>query len=184
MSGFRLCSGLVLVALLAGSVVQSQEKPRDAAVNVLAVDSAGRPVLGPKKAQGPRYLVWHADGQWHLRTRASAETFTFRGTITVREGKVARIENYDDLENKRRGKKVQDVGKLNAARDRIAFEFRTSAAEDGFDFTLGPGATALEFDLKINDEPAPEKVYLGKKAVNPPKGKFALEAAPARDKAG
>ena len=181
MSCFRLASGGVLLVLLAASVAQPDEKP---GAEVLPIDSAGRPVLGPKKAQGPRYLIWHADGRWHLRTRASAETFTFRGTITVQEGKVAKIENFDDLENKRRGKKVQDVGKLNAVRDRIAFEFRTSTYEDGFDFTLGPGATALEFDLKIDDEPAPEKVYLGKKGANPPKGKFLLAAEPSKEKAG
>ena len=178
MSCLRCCSLFLLAFALVGAMARSEEKTSQGNASLLSINTSGRPVLGPKKAQGPRYLIWHSDGQWHLRTRASAETFTFRGTITVQEGKVARIENYEDLENKRRGKKVQDVGKLNAARDRIAFEFRTSFAEDGFDFTLGPGATALEFDLKIDDEPAPEKVYLGKKASNPPKGKFLLAADP------
>jgi len=182
MSCFRFCSGLVLVFVLAGSAARPEEKG-EAGASVLPIDSGGRPVLGSKKAQGPRYLIWHADGKWHLRTRSSAEIFTFRGTITVRDGKVSKIENYEDLEGRKRGKKPQDVGKLNAMRDRIAFEFRTSTAEDGFDFTLGPNATALEFDLKIDDEPAPEKVFVGRKASNPPKGKFLL-ADPPEGKAG
>ncbi len=183
MSRYRFCLLLFLACAVVGAAAWSEEKAGRGNGDVLPINTSGRPVLGPKKAQGPRYLIWHADGQWHLRTRASTEIFTFRGTITVQEGKFAKIENYDDLENKRRRKKPQDVGKLNAARDRIAFEFRTSTAEDGFDFTPGPGATALEFDLKIDDQPAPEKVYLGKKASNPPRGKFLLAANPSEDKA-
>ncbi|HVJ68475.1 MAG TPA: hypothetical protein VM510_10845 [Caulifigura sp.] len=179
MSCFRLHSGLCLIFLLASSVARPEEKPDEAKLNVLQVDPVGRPVLGPKKAQGPRYLIWQADGQWHLRTRSSADQATFRGTVTVRDGKVTEIGNFEDLETRKRAKRnIQDAGKLNAARDRIAFEFRTSVGEDGFDFTLGPGATALEFDLKIDEEPNPEKVYLGRKAVSPPKGKFLLAADP------
>lgn len=179
MSCFRLHAAVCLALLLISSPASPEEKPDDAKANVLQVDPVGRPVLGPKKAQGPRYLIWHADGQWHLRTRSSADQATFRGTITVRDGKVTELANFGDLETRKRGKRnIQDAGKLNAARDRIAFEFRTSTGEDGFDFSLGPGATALEFDLKIDEEPTPEKVYLGRKAVSPPKGKFLLAPDP------
>lgn len=173
---------LLLIVSLAGSVARPEEKPGGAKAEVLAIDPGARPVLGPKKAQGPRYLIWYGEGKWHLRTRASMETFTFRGTILAHNGKVTEISNFDDLEGRRRGKRTQDVGKLNPTRDKIAFEFRTSTSEDGFDFTLGPAVTALEFDLKIDDEAAPEKVFVGKKANNPPKGKFLLDAHPSEPK--
>ena len=181
MARFGLRSAVVLILLLAAPAARPEDKPA-AKGEVLPIDPRERPVLGPKKAQGPRYLIWHGGGKWHLRTRASMETFTFRGTITTQNGKVAEISNFDDLEIRKRGTRSQDVGELNPTRDKIAFEFRTSTSEDGFDFTVGPGVTALEFDLKIDDEPTPEKVYVGKKAKSPPKGKFLLAADPPADK--
>jgi hypothetical protein len=176
-----LTVAMLLAASLASRPALPQEKP-DGASQVLAIDPTTRPVLGPKKAKGPRYIIWHADGEWHLRTRSGTDLHTFRGTITAIDGKVLQVSSFENLEGKG-GKKSPDRGKLNDVKDRIAFEFRTGTGEDGFDFKLDGDVTALEFDLKIDEKPAFETVYLGKKAANPPKGKFRLAAAPKTGKA-
>jgi hypothetical protein len=135
-----------------------------------------------KVGQPQRFIVWHDNDGWHVRTTSAARAI-FTGTIKLSEGRIEKITGFDDLE-RARGKNTKDAdfGRVNVERTRIDFRFVTNGKEDSFDFTVSEQATELEFTLRIDNAEQPEHVFIGKQGQHPKKASFKLPARPGRTK--
>lgn len=157
----------------------------------LTIDPVGQPAAYTDRIDNAKYFVWYEGGAWHLRTRAKSKAREFAGLIRVRGGRVTEIGSLAGLEsNGRRGNR--DRGFLRKGGREIAFLFRTAPGrkmldgEDGFDFTVSDGATAVEFELNVRGFAHPERILIGPDGTCPPSARFALPAHPeaAGDEAG
>ena len=116
------------------------------------------------------YWVWKdSDGTWHLRTTAAVrKPHHFQGRIhPLTPGTIAGLTRIGLEDRRRRG----DL--LTMTDGDIAFAFFTRGDEDGLDFRLN-GSAPLEFDLRIDGDGDPGKIYLGKNLIKPANSHFLL----------
>ncbi len=128
------------------------------------------------------FAVWHEDGKWHLRTTTAKKEHHFKGTITVKGGKVTELHG---VKTEKRGDK-KDRFVLGPEKHRIAFEFQTDEGEDGIDFDVTKEADSIVWDLEIGGEKGIAKhdkarVFVGKKGQHPDELPFETKAHPGKD---
>lgn len=141
------------------------------------LDVTGRPEGGlaaKHGAKSARYYVWYDKQGWHLRSTAGG-TRRFHGTVRVKDGKIASVLSVG---LKGDGKKSQDAWRVDSARKELAFDFRTSTASDGLDIKIDGDQAELEFDLLIDNQKRPQRVFLGRKEQHPAELPLKLKSVP------
>ena len=164
---------------VASFLIASVAFPALAADPPAAIDATGRPAAYSKPVKQATYYLWHEDGAWHLRTRTKEKSREFSGLIRVQGGTVTRLDaNAKGLEVRGKKKAKRDIGVVRDGGKTIAFEFRTDGGEDGFDFTVSPATTALDFQRRLMGCDHPDHIVIGRNGVSPPKARFTLPANP------
>lgn len=146
-----LATGCVIVK--SGGDAKGKKGP----VELPASTADDRPA-GYQETSGAAFWVWRTSkGQWHVRTTSGGKENSFHGEIAVRgEGVMTDLKaNRAELNDRVRGNPSG-----------VGFEFKTSKFEDGVSFKVDPGV-CLEFDLKVNGKPQPNKINIGGRQVNP-----------------
>jgi hypothetical protein len=126
---------------------------------VIKVNPVGQP-LGLAKGNAIRYFLWYDKEGWHLRSDTGGRAHVFSGTISVVDGQIITISNFERMEAGAK-KPNADLGSVNNAKNEISFRFKTSLKRDGFDFQLNDVAKEVRFKLLIDGKPAPERVLIG-----------------------
>lgn len=166
---------LAAVCLLAAALLTSCVEPvhsirmsESTPTRVNASLAAGR---SNKLHSGAPFAWWiwqDGDGQWHLRTTAARQGKRFRGRIHVdAPGAIVQLTPVG-MEN-RRGNH-DEIGMVDGD---IALNFTTHQNVDGCDFRL-TGTGCLEFDLRIDGDGDPGRIYLGSSQAQPPSAHFLL----------
>lgn len=151
--------GLMALPLAAGCIVVHKGGAKDTKgpVELPATTADDRPA-GFQETSGYGFWVWRgAKGEWHVRTTTQGKEHHFHGEIAVRGNGV-----MTDLKASRA--ELNDRVRGNPSG--VGFEFKTAGFQDGVDFKVDPGS-CIEFDLKIDNKPQPNKIYLGGRQQNP-----------------
>ncbi len=119
---------------------------------------------GMGKGSTHRYLIWHDNQGWHLRTTTAREKHRFHGELVVEEGRLTDLRTID--------REGRDWVQIAPGSGRIFFDLRTDADFDGFDFRSD--AEKIRFRLFMDGKESPEQVYVGLTAANPTEIPFAL----------
>jgi hypothetical protein len=117
------------------------------------------------------YWLWKEDdGTWHLRTTAARQAHRFQGAIRPSiAGSIQALSGVNLNPGGRR--RPSDVLRMEGSN--IVFEFTTHQGLVGFDFQL-VGRSSLEFDLRIDQDSDPGKIFIGKAQANPEKAHLIL----------
>src|SRR4051812_36514358 len=117
------------------------------------------------------YWLWKEDdGTWHLRTTAARQAHRFQGMIRPSvAGSIQALSGVNLSPGGRR--RSADVLRMDGSN--IVFEFATHQGLVGLDFQV-VGKSDLEFDLRIDQDADPGKIFMGKAQANPPKAHFIL----------
>jgi hypothetical protein len=118
---------------------------------------AGRPLVSPG---GDAYWIWEDSRGWHLRTTSDVPR-RFRGVVESVDGSVTQVRPI--------GAARQGV---SPGADAIAFDWESSGAEEGFDWRTSDGCA--RFDIYIDEEPRPLRVFLGAGEKSPERVPFAV----------
>lgn len=139
-----------------------------------APDPNGRP-KGFKEGKGPAVAVWY-DDSWHLSLTTNKKNKGDLFTGSVRADKGLLIGAFDKLDKAKDG--TGDW--IFPHKDGGGFDFRFNnfGGLDRLQFKVGPTATKLTFDVKVDGQPAPQVVLIGKDAKHPEKVPFTLPASP------
>jgi hypothetical protein len=125
--------------------------------------------------KGPTVAVWY-DTNWHfeLTTNRKSKGDVFTGSVRADKGQIIGV--FDKLEKGKDGK----VDWIFPHKDGGGFDFRFTnfGLIDKTQFKAGPGATTITFDVKVNGQPAPQLVLIGKTGTHPEKVPFSLPAFP------
>lgn len=117
------------------------------------------------------YWLWREDdGTWHLRTTAARQGHRFQGAI--RPGVSGAIQALNGV-NLSAGGRRRPSDALHMDGSNIVFDFITHQGLVGLDFQL-VGKSSLEFDLRIDEDADPAKIFIGKSQVNPEKAHFVV----------
>ncbi len=174
-------------ALSAGCVVENRPPPAPPASPPTAA-AAAQPAFVEPPAPGPTneripwsaadgrpselrsgvaesFWVWH-DGRgknWHVRTSTARYMHQFSGWTVADTGQLtefhlARADMGDRIRLDTRG---------------ISFDYHTQAEEEGYDFQTS-GDHCVKFDLRIDGQSHPERVFVGHGNVHPQHGNFML----------
>lgn len=166
-------TGCLLAVLLAfGSIGWADEKTSPTE----GPDPQGRPEKY-KAGQSRRWVVWHDDHGWHVRTTTTKEKHRFNGSIQVEGGMFTTLNHLGQLEKK--GKNT-DLGTWNKERNLLRFDIKTHGKEDGFDFKVNGDAKSLVFTLQVDGADHPEEIFIGPKMQHPKEAKFTLPAHPGK----
>lgn len=149
-----------------GKVAKAKGQPRE-------LDPWDRPA-GSIVNQTARYYVWYDKQGWHLRATAKGLR-TFSGQISVKQGSIKSCVPVGLKDGKQKG--IPDVWKVNDARSRLTFRFRTANKSDGFDLVV-EGDGELEFDLAIDNQKKPAALFVGAGKQHPSSNPFTLPATP------
>lgn len=124
----------------------------------------GRPDM---PAVGPvNYQIWQDSDGWHIRWSSAWKIRHFRGRIYSPYGEVVLIRRVD----RERGDIIRRDG------GSIVFSAHTKRGSDGFDFVVS--GRSLVFDLTIDGHYLPQRVFVGRHAVNPSQVPFSIAQAP------
>ena len=122
------------------------------------------PEYGPGKVNA--YWIWYDDGMWRFRTTGGGKgTPRFHGRIELVGGQFAAIKG---LNGEVKGT-TSDRYVFNSARNALAFDFKTNEGQDGLNFNVTPGTSAIRYTLAIDGEAHPKHIRVGK-AGDHPKG--------------
>src|SRR5205823_1793951 len=117
------------------------------------------------------YWVWKEDdGTWHLRTTAARQGHRFQGRIHPADAGSIQALAGVGLQAPSRRRKGDQLGMVD---NDVVFDFTTHENLDGLDFQL-VGNPCLEFDLRIDGDSDPGKVFLGRNKARPEKAHFTL----------
>lgn len=117
------------------------------------------------------YWLWkEADGTWHLRTTAARQGHRFQGVI--RPGVAGAIQALNGV-NLSAGGRRRPSDALHLDGNDIVFDFITHQGLVGLDFQL-VGKSSLEFDLRIDEDADPGKIFIGSTRTTPAKAHFIL----------
>ncbi len=115
------------------------------------------------------YWLWRdTDGTWHLRSTASGKGHRFQGRIHADSPGALSIGALVSMEA--RGRHADDIGMVDGD---IAFNLVTAEKEDGFDFRVAR-ETCVEFELRIDGDGDPGKIFIGAKQTKPGSAHFLL----------
>lgn len=142
------------------------------------VDPRGRPDERLMN-QTKRYFIWHDAEGWHLRSASKLGT-DFDGSIRVVGGTVVKFRPAGAEQRTQN----PDRWALNRKRQKVTFAIHTVKSFDGIDFTVDGEATSLQFDLRIDGEELPKRIYIGRDRLNPDAAAFSLPADPDKAFAG
>jgi hypothetical protein len=138
-----------------------------------SLDPGGHPKA--VKKGGPRYLVWHDAGGWHLRAHGGPVGHHFVGAIHVDDGT---IKHAHSAHLEKEGT-LQDHWRLDMpGRQHLAFNFKTQKEVDGVTFHVSKSAKNIYFDLRIDGLAHPERVLIGRDATHPTTNPFYVSAHP------
>ncbi|HTZ21396.1 MAG TPA: hypothetical protein VMC06_10990, partial [Opitutaceae bacterium] len=155
---------VLLVSGCVNAIPMSHSIP--AQLNVSVAD--GR---SPKLHSGDRFAYWlwrDSDDTWHLRTTSARKAHHFQGRIhPVPPGTISELVGVS-LEGGRR--RADGLGMVDGD---IALDFTTKGEEDGLDFKASR-SECLEFDLRIDGDGDPGKIYIGPKQTRPGNSHFML----------
>jgi hypothetical protein len=134
-------------------------------------DPRGKPE-GLKEGASRGWYVWHDDKGWHVRTTTKGHQHKFEGVIRVQEGRLKdpRPHELDGA--------ARDWWKLSDDKQTLKLDLLTKGGKDGFNFKPDDEVKDIKFTLKIDNEPAPGKIYIGKMGLNPGQATFTLPAHP------
>jgi len=160
---------LSAVGLVAGELPAADE-----------LNPAGRP---PQLRAGApaQFYVWRDDAGWHIRSTTAANPHTFQGTVRAIGGTFASME-LPQTEGKKGKPKTRDAWVISADKQTLAIELRTRGRIDGCDFHLSRDVRYLDFDLRIDGESHPERIFIGKEGSHPAGAMFKLEAVEPKGK--
>lgn len=137
------------------------------------VDPKGMP-SGYKPGLSARYVIWYDTDGWHIRVTTSAALTKFMGTVEPVDGKIISMKLVS-------GKKGADLPPLDTKSKSISLSNELGKGlQSGYDFKLEDSATAIKFDLKINDKESPELIFIGANGVHPKGSAILLPAKPGK----
>jgi len=148
---------VVLAGLLAATVSFAGER------NIY-----GKPA-GFDKGDVVKYAVWkHKTGGWTVLWTTHTKARSMDGVVTAIGGKFGPVvrHNMEPM--------TGDWVKVGPKRHKIVFNTTTKTGIDGFHFTT-TGANKLRFNLKIDGENKPDRIFVGANGWNPQKGIFELK---------
>jgi hypothetical protein len=118
------------------------------------------------------YWIWKDDdGTWHVRTTSARVPHRFQGII--RPSLAGSIQALKGVGLENPGRRGRGGDRLEFVGGDVVFDFSTKDTEDGLDFQL-VGNPCLEFDLRIDGDEDPGKIYVGKNQSKPGKAHFIL----------
>jgi hypothetical protein len=113
----------------------------------------GRPRI-PRRSVEPAYWIWYADGTWQLRMAAG------RGRVHRFQGSIAGVNGLAELDPVEPELKEQ----IALVHQAVQFDVEGGHGEvRGFGARISNNGCA-RFDLYLDGEPHPERVYLGPRA--------------------
>ena len=118
----------------------------------------GRPSFASGSPEA--YWIWGDKRGWHLRTTSDVPR-RFHGLVESVDGSVSHVRL---LGAAGRG--------VSPGKDAIAFDWESSGGEQGFDWTTSDGC--VRFDIYIDDDTRPLRVFLGRGELSPERVPFAL----------
>lgn len=151
------------VAVLAGCVAGLDMSTSTPAQLSTAV-ATGRPTRLVSGANQSFWLWVDADGVWHLRSTTAGLKRRFQGRIRPAAGVTLTIAETTASEWK-------DGVALQGAD--LVFDLITKGHQDGFDFRAS-GSDCLEFDLRIDGDGNPNRIYIGKDNRTPTNSHFTI----------
>jgi len=113
----------------------------------------------------PHYLLWHERDLWHLRWQSPEKKAKFSGVLKAIDGSIELVRRVN-LEKK-------DKTRVHPP-NTVSFKGKVKEQPEGFDFRWT--GSKLLVDLKIKGEYLPERIYIGRKPVVPPKVPFKIIA--------
>ena len=120
-----------------------------------------------------RYYVWYSDEEWHLRSACTKGLRRFKGTVTLKAGRLRKCRPIG-LELKPNKRKNHDSFTLDKDRKKLTFHLVTGKSYDGFDFTLSEPNADIAFDLSIGKKKYLKRVFIGRKGQHPATFPFLL----------
>ena len=130
---------------------------------------SGRPTQLRSGANQSYWLWTDADGVWHLRTTTAGVRRHFQGRIRPDADVTLALSS----------------GMIGGGKDAVAlqgndivFNLETKGHQDGFDFRVN-GDGCLEFDLRIDGDGNPGRIFLGKDNRTPANSHFLVCAGEA-----
>jgi hypothetical protein len=118
----------------------------------------GRPAFLSGLPEG--YWIWEDSRGWHLRTTSDAPR-RFHGIVESVGGSVAQVRPV--------GAAARGV---SPGEDAIAFDWESTRGEQGFDWTSSDDCA--RFEIYIDGETRPLRVFLGASERNPERVPFAV----------
>ncbi len=119
----------------------------------------GRPEFVPGLTEG--YWIWQDSGGWHLRTTSDLPR-RFHGELEPVGGAISSVRAVG-------GAPEPQVG---GGGDRIVFDWQAEGGERGIDWIASSGCT--RFQLYIDGDPRPTRVFLGGPSDSPDVIPFAV----------
>jgi hypothetical protein len=124
----------------------------------------------PALHSGDHFAFWlwrDEDNAWHLRTTTAGKSHRFQGRIHPVAPTAITELHVIGLEGGRHADQVAMVG------PDVSVDFTTKGKEDGMDFKVS-GEACLEFDLRIDGDGDPGKIFIGKSQTKPASAHFML----------
>jgi hypothetical protein len=141
--------------------VPDPPEPLETAAELPPGSALGMPTTMNPAAQAA-YWIWESPpGSWHLRTTSGGSPQQYTGRIVGVSGEILgakplRADHKDRLRQSRRG---------------LVFDFRSHGEMEGLDFRPSDGG-CVRFNLRVAGEPAPKRIFVGAKALEPPRSHF------------
>jgi len=126
-----------------------------------SLDPHGKP--DPLKGSG--YRVWKAEGDWHILMSSGENKRVFKGYIRCLGN--GRITGAWSVKADKRG----DHGNWNERE--VRFSMTVKEDKDGVDFSAD--CRKLEFDLLMDDERKPNRVFVGSGGAHPYEMPFRID---------
>ena len=155
---------LLVVSGCVNAIQMSRSTPAQLSVSV----ADGRP---PGLHAGDHFAYWlwrDGDSMWPLRPPPKSPAQRIQGRIhPVLPGAITDLAGVGIEGGQRRS------DGLGMVEGDIALDFTTKGGEDGLDFRFSGGA-CLEFDLRIDGDGDPGKIFIGQKQTKPERLHFML----------
>ena len=149
----RLMGAMAAILLLASLALGQMQNPQ------------GRPAF--KSGEGLAYLIWRDNNNvWHLRWTTEEKRRNFTGTLWAIGGAFVNAKGVG-LEKKE--------DRISISPGLIKFNAWAAGGQDGIDFHLGPRTKRVRFELFIDGESRPDRVFIGKDGDHPPGNPFEIQ---------
>ncbi|MEW6729723.1 MAG: hypothetical protein AB1489_00165 [Acidobacteriota bacterium] len=127
---------------------------------------------GMGKGSTHRYLIWHDNQGWHLRTTTARDQHRFHGEVLTDNGRIYDLSTFRRERN--------DWVQIAPQGQRIFFDLSTDEGLDGFDFKSD--AQNIRFRLLMDNKDRPDLVYVGLTGSNPREIPFSIVNPDAKSK--